>query len=101
RMDLDAFARAHGAAEHAVDRDPLDLDVGVDLGRVPEDELAPGGNHAFEPAVDAEGLLEGELPLQPAALVEESVERRAFASGLHATSGGLLRIPDARRRSRP
>ena len=54
-------------------------DLGVDLGRIAEDQLAARRNLALELSVDAEGLLEGQLALQVAALVEKAVERRAFA----------------------
>jgi hypothetical protein len=86
RVQLDPLRGKHRALERTVDRDAVHVDLGVDLGGIAQDQLAAAGDPALEPAVDAEGLLEDELTLQVAALVEKPVERGAFTACLHGTS---------------
>src|SRR5262245_27523614 len=90
RVNLDALGRVHDALERSVDRDPLDVDLGIHLGRIAQNQLTAGRDLALELSVDAEGLLEDQLPLQLASLVEKPVERRALTAWLHIGSFGSL-----------
>src|ERR1700682_4334463 len=81
---LAALARLHLDGELSIDRQPADLNVRVHVGGIPEDELRPGPDFPFEPAVDPEGLLEGQIALEVAASIEEAVQGRAVASRLHS-----------------
>src|SRR5262249_50625797 len=85
RMDLDALAREDRAFEGSVDRDALDPDLRVDLGGSADYQLPSRRDLPIEPSIDPEGLLEGQLALQVASLVEKSVERGAVAAGLHVS----------------
>ena len=82
-MDLDELARAHLSLQRAVDRQAFDVDLGVDLGRVAQDQLASRRNLALELPVDAKRLLERELAFQVAALVQEAVQSGALAAWFH------------------
>ena len=72
-MQLNQLRGAHVALHGAVDDDGAGIDFGLDAGAVTDDEHVLGHNLAVELAVDANLTLEGELPLELAALAEQRV----------------------------
>src|SRR5690606_945897 len=71
-VDLEGLARADVPVHRApADDDRRDVDLGVDLGAVADDERVVALDLAFEDAVDAHAAFEIELPLEPGAATEE------------------------------
>src|SRR5215471_3696314 len=83
REELDPLAGPHAASQAAVDRELRDVDVGRDLRGLTDDELADRADLPLEVAIDAEGVLEGQIAAHLAPLVDEPVERSAIASRRH------------------
>jgi len=74
RVNLDLRFRDDDAANRPVDRDAPDLNVRVDFRGLADDELIGGTNRSFEFSVDPQGVFEGKLALEMAALVEKAVQ---------------------------
>src|SRR4030095_12393066 len=89
RVDFDALGRVHHALERSVDRDAFDVDLGIHLRGVSEDQLAPRRALALELSVLEVGTHVSEVYLLVSALVEETCERRPLTAWLH---GRLLWI---------
>src|SRR5262249_56763412 len=80
---LDPLRAAHRSPQGSVDRDSADFDFCRYLRPISDDQLASRSDLALETAIDAEGLLEGELSVEVASTVDESVERGSVGFDSH------------------
>src|SRR5262249_32694088 len=83
REQLDPLRGAHRATQGSIDRDSADFDFCRYLRPISDDQLASRPDLALETAVDAEGLLKGELSVEVAPPVDESVERGSVGFDSH------------------
>src|SRR5262245_50716762 len=74
RVDLDGALGADVPDDEALDDDVADIDLGVQLGALADDEDVVGEDLTGELAVDADRALEGELALEGAAPAQEGVD---------------------------
>src|SRR5450759_1878059 len=87
---LHPLGRTHGALQRAVDGEAADINLGGHVRGVSQDQLGPRPDLPFKPSVDPERLFEGQVSPDVTAAIDESIERRTFASGFHRLLPGWL-----------